>query len=457
MKIIEVKSLSIPEVKVIKFGRFPDNRGYFTEHFRKSDFQKNSEVDFLKQVDFVQCNESFSKTGVIRGLHFQWNPCMGKLVRTIKGRLVDLALDIRKGSPTLGKIIAYDLPCNENNDFSEWIWIPPGFAHGTLFPEDSVIEYFCSGEYSPNCEAGISPLAQDFDWSLCDSELKNLFDQIAPKTQLLTDKDLNGFSLKDWLNDPRSENFAITELPQSSDQKKNDILVTGGSGLLGSALKKLIPKGDFPTSSNFDLNNFKQMDDYLSHSNCKIVIHAAAFTSPPKIDQDPLKAIETNIIGTGNLTKLCMKYKIKLVYICTDYVFKGDKGNYSEEDPVLPVNKYSWSKLGGECAVRMYDNSLIIRTSFGPSPFPYEKAFVDQWTSRESAEIIAGKIVDLLDKDITGVVHVGGERKTVFEYAKQLSAGREIGRLSRNEVNFSTPVDTSLNCEKYRNLLNQIK
>jgi len=212
MKIIEVKSLKIPDIKVIKFARFCDHRGYFTEHFRKSDFENHRDMSFIKGLPFVQANESFSKKGTIRGLHFQWNPYMGKLVRTLKGRMIDLVLDIRKGSPTFGKLIAYDMPSNQALEYSEWIWVPPGFAHGNLFLEDTLIEYFCTGEYSPNCEAGISPLAKDIDWSLCDVELKKIFDKIAPTTNLITDKDKNAFSVKEWEQDDRSENFVHGKL-----------------------------------------------------------------------------------------------------------------------------------------------------------------------------------------------------------------------------------------------------
>ncbi|MFH1227530.1 MAG: dTDP-4-dehydrorhamnose 3,5-epimerase family protein [Planctomycetota bacterium] len=207
MKIIGVKSLAIPDIKVVRFARFCDVRGYFTESFRKSDFQKHSEMSFIKGAEFTQCNEGASHPGTMRGLHFQWNPYMGKLVRTLKGHLVDVALDIRKGSPTLGKIIAYDMPYTADADWSEWIWIPPGFAHGTLLIEESLIEYFCSGEYSQGCEASISPLAPDMDWSLCDAELKKLFDKTVPVTKFITDKDKNGLSMNAWLKDSRSDNF----------------------------------------------------------------------------------------------------------------------------------------------------------------------------------------------------------------------------------------------------------
>jgi len=155
-------------------------------------------------------------------------------------------------------------------------------------------------------------------------------------------------------------------------------------------------------------------------------------------------------VGTSNVVKLCMEMGARLIYICTDYVFRGDKGLYTEDDPVYPVNKYAWSKLGGECAARMYDKSLIVRTTFGPNVFPYPKAFVDQWTSRQSVAVIARKILRLAESDRTGVVHVGGPRRTVHEYAMSLDPTREIGRLSVNDVNFKVPVDTSLNCDRYR-------
>ena len=207
MKITGVKSLAIPEIKVITFARFCDHRGYFSEPFRKSDLVTHPETIFLRDIEFVQANESFSQANVIRGLHFQWNPYMGKWVRCIRGRMVDLVLDVRKGSPTLGKIIAYEMPARVESDFSEWIWIPPGFAHGNFFTEESMIEYFCSGEYSPGCEAGVSPLAADLDWSLCDPALKTEFDNLIAATPVISEKDKNALSLQAWLADERANNF----------------------------------------------------------------------------------------------------------------------------------------------------------------------------------------------------------------------------------------------------------
>lgn len=212
MKITDTISLAIPEVSVIRYGRFRDQRGYFTETLRRSGLTDLPGIRSLSNVEFVQNNESFSRPGVVRGLHVQWNPYMGKLVRTVQGRMVDMALDVRKGSPTFGKIVLYDMPSDVAADFGEWIWIPPGFAHGNFFTENTIIEYFCSGEYSPGCEGCISPVAQDIDWSLCDANLKRLFDEVIAKPHFMSDKDRDGFSITDWVRDRRSDNFIYEQL-----------------------------------------------------------------------------------------------------------------------------------------------------------------------------------------------------------------------------------------------------
>jgi dTDP-4-dehydrorhamnose 3,5-epimerase len=460
MKIISIKELEIPEIKVIRFSRFTDDRGYFSEQFRKSDLIKDSGITSLENIEFVQANQSYSKPGVVRGLHFQWNPYMGKLVRTIAGRMVDLILDIRKESPTHGKLIAYEMPSSPNQDYDEWIWIPPGFAHGNYFTEPTTIEYFCSGEYSPGCEAGISPLAEDIDWSLCDGKLKKeLQNLISSPNLIISDKDKNALSLGEWERKEESNNFLYETLkdPANNNFSGQGILVTGGSGLLGTSLKNLMPDALFPTRDEFDITDIKTMEKYfkrLEESKIKIttIMHGAAFTSPPIVEKDPSKGIDANIIGTSNVVNLCLGKGIKLVYISTDYLFKGNKGNYSEYDEMYPVNKYAWSKMGGESAVMMYDNSLIIRTSFGEQEFPYEKAFSDQYTSREGVEIISKKIKQVLSRNIIGILHLGGKRKTVLEYAKELNPEKEIGSLSRDDVGFPVPKDTSLNCEKQERL-----
>lgn len=208
MKIVDVSPLEFPEVAVIRFARFKDHRGYFTEHYRASDF---AGLDHLRGIDFRQMNESFSRAGTIRGLHFQWNPYQGKLVRAVSGRLIDLVMDIRKGSPTFGRIIAQDLPARLDDDHSRWIWVPPGFAHGMLLVEDTLVEYLCSGEYNPKCEGGISPFSGDIDWSLCAPDLKAAFDRVAATTDLVSEKDRAAPCVSAWADDPRSSHFMYDE------------------------------------------------------------------------------------------------------------------------------------------------------------------------------------------------------------------------------------------------------
>jgi dTDP-4-dehydrorhamnose 3,5-epimerase len=212
MKILSITSLSVPDIKIIRFAKFSDSRGYFTEPFRKSDFSNHPEMGFMKGINFLQQNESYSKKNVIRGLHFQWNPYMGKMVRTIHGHMIDIVSDIRLGSPYYGKVIAYNMPMSVGNDYGEWIWVPPGFAHGNCFLEETTIEYFCSGEYSQGCEAGISPLSPDLDWSLCDGTIHQQIKSVMASESIVSDKDKAGLNLTSWTKDAKAQNFVYGQL-----------------------------------------------------------------------------------------------------------------------------------------------------------------------------------------------------------------------------------------------------
>ena len=235
--------------------------------------------------------------------------------------------------------------------------------------------------------------------------------------------------------------------------KQSGLLLTGGSGLLGTVLRRLDPQLLAPRHKAFDILQPGAMRSYLEAHPVRVVIHAAAFTSPPLVNDQPLHAMRTNITGTANVVDLCSDFGLRLIYVSTDYVFRGDRGHYREDDELLPQNLYAWSKLGGECAVRMYPDSLIIRTSFCEPVFPYDKAFVDQYTSRDSVEVIAPMILRLAwMHEITGLLHVGTERKTVKELAVRL--GRtDVGDLRRSQVSFNVPYDTSFDLSRLTTLL----
>jgi len=207
MKIVDVKELEIPEVKIITYQRFRDERGYFTETYRKSDFANNPQTPFLKDIDFTQVNESFSNKGAVRGLHFQWDPFMAKMLRVIYGNVIDVALDIRPTSETFGKIVGYEFQSSQDDENNQWIWIPVGFAHGVYFLKDSLIEYFCTGQWAPDTEQGISPLAGDIDWSVFDKNIKAKIDHLIGENAVLNEKDKKGLTLEQWKNSEDSKNF----------------------------------------------------------------------------------------------------------------------------------------------------------------------------------------------------------------------------------------------------------
>lgn len=198
MKLIKVEDTDFSEVKVLQIGRFPDSRGYFTETFRKSDIEK---LDFLKDKNFVQINESFSKKNVVRGMHFQHSPFQEKLIRVISGKMEDYFMDIRPNSPYFGKVASCTLESSFKDETFELLWIPKGFAHGLYALEDTTIEYLCNSEYSPKTECSISPTDEEIDWSLTKRP------DFAKA--IISERDQDGASLKQWKESPQSELFKI--------------------------------------------------------------------------------------------------------------------------------------------------------------------------------------------------------------------------------------------------------
>lgn len=172
---MELISTSIPEVKVIKPTVYEDGRGYFYETFRKDLLMALGIV-----ADFVQDNQSMSGKHILRGLHFQQPPhAQGKLVRVIRGAVLDVAVDIRKNAPTYGQWVAQRL--DENNKLM--MWVPEGFAHGFLtLEEDTVFSYKCTGYYNKAAEGSIRWNDPDLniDWGVENPQLSEK-DELAPK------------------------------------------------------------------------------------------------------------------------------------------------------------------------------------------------------------------------------------------------------------------------------------
>jgi len=223
------------------------------------------------------------------------------------------------------------------------------------------------------------------------------------------------------------------------------VLITGGSGLLGTEVREILTKMSIsylaPPRSEMDILDRQSLEINISNPEVEVVFHAAALTSPPVCTKNPQKTVDTNVVGTINVLDMCRKYNKKLVYISTDYVFDGNKGSYSVNDPINPINLYALTKTAAELAVRTYENSLVIRTSFCEKQFPYERAFIDQYTSRDYVDVIAPLIVNASLSGQKGVVHIGTGRKSVYELALRRSPN--VKKLTRKQIGFPVPYDTS--------------
>ena len=225
------------------------------------------------------------------------------------------------------------------------------------------------------------------------------------------------------------------------------ILLTGGSGRLGTELLKLDAELLAPSHAELDICDAAAVADYIAAHVPDVILHAAAITNNRDIEANPAAALDVNIKGTANLAQACIGTRIRLVFLSTDYVYKGEKGNYAETDELLPSNLYAWTKLAGEAAVRAVPNHLIIRTSFGSSKFDYPAAFADKWSSKEYVDVAAPKILRAALGPITGVLNVGGPRRTIYEYAKERNP--DVKKIERAQAAHDSPADSSLNLDQW--------
>ena len=222
------------------------------------------------------------------------------------------------------------------------------------------------------------------------------------------------------------------------------IVVTGGSGRFGSVLKKFKTKHKmfFPTKKELNILDLNNIKSYLKRKKPNILIHLAGLSRPMEEHERKIqKSIDLNIIGTANIVKGCVDNKIKLIYFSTNYVYPGKKGNYSETDPLNPVNNYAWSKLGGEASVRLFKNSLILRTCMTEKPFIHKKAFKNVKTNFIFHENIVPILFKILDKK--GVINLGGKRQS-FDFAKETNP--KVKKIYLNDFTKKiVPIDSSMN------------
>tara|TARA_B100001175_G_C19244228_1_gene511514 strand:- start:21 stop:725 length:705 start_codon:yes stop_codon:yes gene_type:complete len=229
------------------------------------------------------------------------------------------------------------------------------------------------------------------------------------------------------------------------------ILVTGGDGRFSKVLKKESKFLNLIFKSKKELNimNLKSIENCIKKVKPKIIIHTAGLSRPMNLHKKNIsKSIDLNIIGTANITKICKKYNIKLVYFSTGYVYEGVKGNYSENDPVKPFNNYGLSKLGGECAVAMYSNSLILRITMTEKPFLHKKAFSNLKTNF----MFHGDLVKMLPKILKqkGILNVGGRSQSVYSFAKKNNS--KVKKIRATKV-LDFPLNQTMNLAKLKKII----
>ena len=199
-----------------------------------------------------------------------------------------------------------------------------------------------------------------------------------------------------------------------------NILITGGDSRFASELKKAKSKFKliFCGKKKLDILSLKSIRKNFLRYKPDYILHLAGLSRPMKIhEKNIIKSVSLNIIGTANIVKECFKNKIKLIYISSNYLYPGNKGNYKETDALLPWNNYGWSKLGGESSVQMYKNSLIIRCALTEYPFKHKKAFSDV----KSNFIYHKDFIPILFKIINkkGIINVGKKSQTIFNFVKK--------------------------------------
>jgi len=231
--------------------------------------------------------------------------------------------------------------------------------------------------------------------------------------------------------------------------------MTGGHGLLGGELRKLLSFIIAPPQNEWDVTDASRCIEMIKKYQPDVVVHAAAYTDVAGAEKNKELCRHINVGGTRNIALAINKTApaTHLIYISTDYVFSGDKGNYEESDKTDPVNFYAQTKLEGEKEAAAVRHCHIIRTSFKPRPFVHSRACVDLWTAADYVDVIAKELalaIKNYDK-LPTVIHIATDRKSVFDLAKQTNPQVEPVKRA-NIKSVVLPKDTSLNIDRWLRL-----
>ena len=210
--------------------------------------------------------------------------------------------------------------------------------------------------------------------------------------------------------------------------KYKNILLTGSSGTLGQEIinSRCLSSLLTPSRKLLDITKPDTIKNFFENNDIDAVIHCAAIARMRECQENPVKAIETNIIGTSNLVIEVIKKEgkvqrnIRFVHLSTDGVYPGTKGNYSEKDATIPYNIYGWTKLGAECSVKLLKNHCVIRTNFfDPKNIKFEESAADAYTSKVTVGYLAKAVAKMLESGFIGTINIGAERKSDYDNYKK--------------------------------------
>ena len=232
---------------------------------------------------------------------------------------------------------------------------------------------------------------------------------------------------------------------------KKKILVTGGDGRFSKVLKEKNKNLNLYFVSKKECNILSELSitKIIKKIKPSIILHTAGLSRPMNIHETNIeKSIDLNIIGTANLVKICKRYNIKIVYFSTSYVYEGVRGNYKESDPVKPFNNYGISKLGGECSVLMYKNSLILRITMTEKPFMFKKAYSNLIANYMYHEDLVKILPKIINKK--GILNIGGKTQSIYSFARSKNLKVKKVKLVKTE---KLPLNQGMNIKKLAKII----
>ena len=238
----------------------------------------------------------------------------------------------------------------------------------------------------------------------------------------------------------------------------DQILLTGGSGRLGTELRALLPGINAPPRAELDVLDLSSIEEAVDRYRPAVLVHAAAYTDVAAAERDPGRCWKVNVQGTRHITRAIDGRGVVLVLISTDYVFAGTQGMYKEDDVPGPVrNYYALTKLVAEELCRLASRHLIIRTSFRGRDWPHPVAFVDLYTSQDYVDIVAPQIalaVRSCYRIPFDTLHIATKRKTAFDLARRRKPEVQAG--NKIEAAAFLPSDVSLDVSRWQQLREQL-